>query len=206
MASKNEISIERLNKKLLGIVKDLKNPLPANNVAAEIMLRSVRRNFRDGGRPRKWKPSRRALQTGHKTLIGSTRSLMTKITKRVGKHFVEVGLTDKRARLLNYGGKVVPKTAQYLTIPIGLTENEKRLGMKARDFKNTYFARASTLDLDRKEKLFLMQNMGKGEKPRVLFLLTKSITMPARPFMLFQKQDIVLITKEYARHILKEVS
>ena len=163
------------------------------------MLRSVRKNFRDGGRPNKWKPSRRG-ESGHKTLIGPTRSLMTKIAKKVTKRKVSVGLTDKRARLLNYGGKVVPKNAQYLTIPVGLTANERRRGMTARDFENTFFHESKN------GKLFLMQNMGAGEKPRVLFLLTKSMTMPARPYMLFQKQDIVIITKEYARHILKEVS
>ena len=199
MADKNEKNIEKLDKKLLGMVKDLKNPLPANQVAAEIMLRSIRKNFRDGGRPTRWKPSRRA-ESGHKTLVGPTRSLMTGINKRVTKKTVSVGLKDKRARLLNYGGKVVPKNAKYLTIPVGLTANEKRRGLTARDFENTFFHESKN------GKLFLMQNMGKGEKPRVLFLLVKSMIMPARPFILFQKQDIVLISKEYARHILKEVS
>lgn len=199
MADTNDKNIERLNKKLLGIVGDLKDPLPPNKIAGELMLRSVRKNFRASGRPRRWKPSRR-VESGHKTLIGSSRSLMTSVNKKVTKSRISVGTNDIRAKLLNYGGKVRAKNAKYLTIPAeGMTPNERRLGLRARDFENTFFHESAN------GKLFLMQNMGQGKKPRALFLLVKQMTMPARPFILFQKQDVVAITKVYKDHVLKSV-
>jgi len=40
-------------------------------VAGKLMVSSVQRNFQVGGRPRKWKPSIRALLEGNRTLVKS---------------------------------------------------------------------------------------------------------------------------------------
>ncbi len=57
---------------------------------AEYMVGSTKRNFLAGGRPRRWKPSQRALREGGQTLIKTGR-LKNSITGRVRGATVLVG-------------------------------------------------------------------------------------------------------------------
>ena len=63
---------------------------PVRKEFAEYMVTSTKRTFRMGGRPQKWKPSRRAEKAEGKTLINTAR-LMRSITGRVRGKTVIVG-------------------------------------------------------------------------------------------------------------------
>lgn len=89
---------------------------------------------------------------------------------------VNVGCLDGEhaylAAIHEYGATIRPKNAQYLTIPC----NPKAKGKKASSFNDLY-----TLRLDSGE-LFLVRNKGK-DKLEFMYWLTKSVTIPARPFL-----------------------
>ena len=78
----------------------------------EYMVGSVKRNFAVGGRPRKWKPSLRALATGGKTLVKTGR-LRSSIGWKVrgGSTYVGTNLT-KAAALHNGVNKTVAQTVR----------------------------------------------------------------------------------------------
>lgn len=73
-----------------GLKGKLTNLDPVRHDFGEYMVGSVKRTFAAGGRPRKWKPSLRALATGGKTLIQTAR-LKNSITSKVRAKDVLVG-------------------------------------------------------------------------------------------------------------------
>jgi len=187
-------SIESLDLKLDSIPKRLKDLTLPNRVIGELSLRSIRKNFRVGGRPKKWKPSRRKL-TGHKTLINTT-ALMRSISARPEKDKLTIGTNKIYAPLMHYGGTVRAKNAKFLTIPIGLTPLQMRQGLRARDFKNTFIAKS------RFSSLIIFQKEAGGVKP--LFLLKPSVRIVPRPFLMLQKRDKNEFSAIYLNYILGE--
>jgi hypothetical protein len=69
----------------------------------------------------------------------------------------------------------VPKNAQWLTIPFApnLSQSE-RITFKLRSFKNVFFIRQGP-------KLLALQRQGKTS--RLIAVLVKSVTIPAREFL-----------------------
>ncbi|MDD5087198.1 MAG: hypothetical protein PHI18_00165 [bacterium] len=153
-------------------------PGPLVTALAADLERSVLRNFRSGGRPIPWPLSRRAQETGKKTLIDQ--GLLYNSIRRHGKGYEAVVFTqDKRAFIHEYGGTIVPRTAKALTIPIAA---EAR-GRRARSFADTFL-------LKRDGKAPLIMQRVEGGDPKPLFVLLKSVTLPARPFIEPPEQDI----------------
>jgi len=158
---------------------------------------SVVANFRKGGRPKKWaahSPWTRKVRA--KTL--GKHGLGQDILQASGKMYRSLGNVKRIRRdtlhwgiggvvyaaMQHYGGTIRPKSGKYLTLPFpGVTG-------RARDYKDTFF---------RGKVMF--QSRGKG-KPKPLFLLMRSVTIPARPFMMFQTRDIDNITNYAAAYFL----
>jgi len=83
-----------------------------------VLLRSVTKTFKAGGRPLRWKPSWRALKTGGRTLIKTAR-LMRSITMHVAGRTLRVGTNVKYAAIHQLGGTIparviLPKRAKAL--------------------------------------------------------------------------------------------
>jgi phage gpG-like protein len=79
------------------------------------------------------------------------------------------------------GGVITPKKGKYLAIPLpaALTKSGSQLrggAFGARDFKDTFFMRS------KKGNLLIMQKKGKHSAVP-LFVLKKSVTIPARRYM-----------------------
>ena len=74
-----------------------------------------------------------------------------------------VGTGVKYARIHEFGGTIVPKVAQALTVPLPGVKG------RARDYKNTFIAKG-----------MIFQKQGREIIP--LFALKKSVTIPARPY------------------------
>lgn len=82
------------------------------------------------------------------------------------------------AHIHEHGGTITPKAAQYLTIPLpgatGLTAG-RGPGRRIRDFPGGFFFRS------RAGNLIYARGRGRGLPPLTLFLLRKSVRIPARP-------------------------
>jgi phage gpG-like protein len=68
-----KLDAEGVKKTLGNMLAGLADRRPALRIVAEIVRTSVTKNFEAGGRPAKWKPSRRAEREGGQTLVKSGR-------------------------------------------------------------------------------------------------------------------------------------
>ncbi len=93
--------IHQLNRKFAQMEKQLLNLQAPNKLVGILLERSVRRNFRAGGRPRKWPISLRVL-SGHKTLI-KTRRLMLSVHAHAMKNKLTLSTNVPYARIHQEG-------------------------------------------------------------------------------------------------------
>ncbi len=97
----DKLPVERRLRKVLSRMDDL---TPAMTECGLVLLGSVARNFKDGGRPVRWKPSARAA-AGGKTLIDTAR-LKNSMTMRAGRRHVAVGTNVAYAAIHQFGGRI----------------------------------------------------------------------------------------------------
>lgn len=82
------------------------------------------------------------------------------------------------AHIHEKGGTITPKAAQHLTLPLPAVTGgiaSRRHGLRIRDFPGGFFFRS------RAGNLIYARSQGRGLPPRALFLLRKSVRIPARP-------------------------
>ena len=91
---------------LTGKFENLSTPLKQCGLAG---LRSIAKTFKAGGRPVRWKPSKRAEMQGGKTLIDTAR-LARSITMDAGTKSVSWGANVKYARIHQLGGTIPART------------------------------------------------------------------------------------------------
>lgn len=126
--------------------------------------------------------------------------LLTSITHRVLFGSIIVGSNHPAAEILNNGGVITPKNSKALAVPAGpqtmafmrtygLTPKACIEGMKATGYVFWY------------AKNVLMTQKGKRGKPHALFIMRKSITIPARPFMQLPPESIKILEKAVCRRI-----
>lgn len=101
----------------------LSKPEKALKECGLVLLRSIAKNFKAGGRPVRWRPSGRALREGEKTLIDTAR-LKNSINMRVLGRILRVGTNVKYARIHQLGGKLdknvtVKQHYRYITRAFG---------------------------------------------------------------------------------------
>jgi len=98
---------------------------------------STRDRFRDGIGPdgNAWKPSRRAMERGGKTLIDSNR-LLSSMTSQSGADFAEWGTNVIYAAIHQVGGDIRPKTARGLFFKVadGSFRRVKKVTIPARPY------------------------------------------------------------------------
>ena len=121
----------------------LENPEKALKECGLVLLRSVARNFKAGGRPVRWRPSKRALREGGKTLIDTAR-LKNSMTMRVLGRSLTVGTNVKYARIHQLGGKLdknvtVKQHYRYITQAFGKDIDGRKVLVKQHQRKmDTY--------------------------------------------------------------------
>ncbi|MGC8736762.1 MAG: phage virion morphogenesis protein [Dissulfurimicrobium sp.] len=92
---------------LKGLQARLGDLTPAMRTVARMMESAVQRNFAEGGRPDKWKPSKRALRQNGQTLMDTGR-LKNSITSRSDATSAEVGTNVEYAAIHQFGGRTKP--------------------------------------------------------------------------------------------------
>lgn len=91
---------------VLGFEKRLKNPEKALREMGFVLLRSISKNFKEGGRPVRWHPSQRALRERGKTLVDTTRLKSSMTFRFLNKKTIAVGTNVKYAPIHQWGGKI----------------------------------------------------------------------------------------------------
>jgi len=83
----------------------LDHPEQALKKCGLVLLRSIAQNFKAGGRPVRWHPSKRARISGGQTLVATAR-LMRSITREVLGKVLRVGTSVKYAAIHQFGGRI----------------------------------------------------------------------------------------------------
>jgi phage gpG-like protein len=144
-----------------GMLTDIKdratNLMPVKRDFAAYMEGSIEDNFKAGGRPRRWKPSRRALATAGKTLIKTGR-LKNSITGKVSGKHVLIGTNVAYAKAHQFGSNQVVtqrvksharKTKSGRTAILKAHTRRRRMNLPARPF----------LKLQRKDRAYLNRSI-----------------------------------------------
>lgn len=170
------------------------NLAPIHDVLGLYMVRSIKKNFREGGRPSPWIPSRFAAARGGQTLRWRGR-LQQSITHSADRSGATVGTNVVYARIQQEGGVIKPKNKKALAIPV----DKSAWGKSPKEFQNLVF-------IPRKGKNPLLVEMktkrGKASSMKIMFVLMKSVRIPARPFLLFQPEDYAYMLRRVDRMIM----
>lgn len=139
---------------------------------------------------------------GSSGVLKDTGLLMTSIGRgvKVNETVATIGTNRTGARLQHYGGEITPKKAKLLWIPankkakVACSHGSVAEGLRSLKSQGYVFYKS------KKGKAFLGYKKGsKNPRPEVFFILKKSITVPARPFMFFSEDD-----KRDVRRLMKK--
>jgi len=102
------------------------------------------------------------------------------------------------AAIHHYGGTIRPKKAKALTIPFPGGPADKRVPLRASDFDDTFIAKG-----------IIFQSLGGssrsgGERIEPLFILKRSVEIPARPYMYLDESDVEYLRRSVADYVTGE--
>jgi phage gpG-like protein len=126
--------------------------------------------------------------------------LLSSFNHRRGQDSAIIGTNHPAAEILHNGGTITPKRSKFLALPLGretrafmrqygLTPRACIEGMKAAGY-SIWIAKA-----------VVMARKGKKGKPHALFLLRRSVTVPARPFFRLPPASIRVLERVVARRV-----
>lgn len=169
------------------------NTRPLMGTLGHIILGSVTKNFEAEGRPEKWKPLSNLTQDIY------TGRLLDRLLASKGYQKIKREKTQKlhqSSYMAKHGGRKLLQGEGDLrkSIVVGkLTTSSVEIG------SSLPYARIHQMggEIKPKTKKALLIPLG-GER----FLMVKKVTMPARPYLLLQKEDEIMImnaTKDYLK-------
>jgi len=120
------------------IEKRIGTPKPALQIIGGIVLRSVRQNFMQGGRPDKWVKSKKP---SGRTLI-ATRRLMMSINRKLNATSVEIGTNTEYAAVHQFGDDRVVSVRAHKRVGVfgdksrtaNIPTHKRKQNMPARPF------------------------------------------------------------------------
>ena len=92
------------------------------------------------------------------------------------------------AAIHHYGGVIKPKNKKFLTIPFPGGPADTKVPKRAADFEDTFIAKG-----------IIFQSLEHESVP--LFILVKSVTIPARPYMFLEDSDVDYLNDSIAEFI-----
>jgi phage gpG-like protein len=104
-----KVADQKVVQVIQGLANRLRNMKPALRIVGQILRTSVVRNFEEGGRPSRWKESKRASAEGGLTLSDTGR-LRNSIHAKVFSNQVQVGTNVVYAAIQHFGGSTAPHT------------------------------------------------------------------------------------------------
>jgi phage gpG-like protein len=101
------------------------------------------------------------------------------------------GEPDVRYAMIHQkGGTIRAKNKKWLTIPFPGGPADRPVPLRASDFINTFVAKG----------IIFQKPAGKA-KPIPLFILRKSVDMPARPYMYLEESDIAYLRNSVSEYL-----
>lgn len=162
---------------------------------AHMLEHSIPTNFTSGGRP-SWG---RSDWTSEKVQLDTTR-LMKSVQGRVSGPKLELGSNLAYAAQRQFGG-VVKAKGKALAIPL---PNVPRSMRRPRRWGDRLFKLKPTKGDPNTVGVLVSKDRDGGVTPR--FVLRKSVRQPARPFVLFQDEDIAYVSRRLVEMALDGAS
>jgi len=171
----------------------------------QVVQTSIDRNFSEGGRfgseklgggTEKWLPSKRAKKQSGKTLTDTGQlaaSIRVAVTQQGKQVNIEVGSNKAYAAIHQFGG-VVDVPAHSATSKLA---RKKIRVMDETTGKMVWTGKTSVRFAKRKRKL------SKNVTSRTYTIGAYSFTLPARPFLVLQDEDLTAIKNILIGHIIK---
>lgn len=149
---------------------------------------SIPQNFTAGGRPERWAEVRRAGQP----LLSSAR-LRNSIRAEAARHRLRVGTNVRYARVHQEGGTISAKN-KALAIPVNI---------KARRTRPAQYGSSLRWTPTRNGRGRLVEAVGRGKRQRLVtrFVLKSKVTIEARPYLLFQREDLAWFERETFKYV-----
>ena len=127
-------------------------------------------------------------------------ALLASIAFRVDGDHVVIDTNHPAAEILHNGGTITPKRSRFLAIPAGRETRAfmRQYGLTPRACIEGMKASGYSVWVD---KSVIMARKGKTGKPRVLFILRRSVTIPARHFLRLPEERVRILERVVARRI-----
>lgn len=140
-------------------------------------------------------PLTQAIKGGATPLMDSG-SYLASIAAKSSSTRAEAGTNKPQARLLQEGGIIRAKRAKNLAIPAGARTRTmmRRYGMTPRTCIEAMKSDGYAIYMTPKSRV-LWAKKGKTGKPFPLFILKKSVKIPARPHLYIDAQDEIVILR-----------
>ena len=152
------------------------------------MLGSVRANFDAGGRPDPW-PRSDWTPKGAKTQHYTGR-LQRSVTYRASRERLEIGTNLRSAAQRHFGGDLVPKVAKTLAVPCSGVPPTRR---RPKSWPDLVFIPSKTKGDT--VGVLASKPRRKGGKFVARFVLKKKVHQEARPFLMFQDEDMAYVSR-----------
>lgn len=167
-----------------------------DDIGQHMVNTSIPANFAAQGRPDKWIGSD---WTSEKIQTDSTQ-LLRSITPEVAGQTLRIGTNLAYARQRQLGGKIAAKAAKALPIPLPWVPKGMR---RPRRWGDRLFRIKSKKGDPNTIGVLAIEERG-DIKP--VFVLRKSVTQPARPYLLWQDEDLVYAQRSIVEHLTAEVA
>jgi len=168
-------------------------------VVGEMAISLVQKNIRDGA----WTPNApltQAVKGSGKPLMDRGQ-LLSRVSKSIRGGAVVISVKHPGARILHDGGEIRAVSARFLAVPAGA---------RARAFMRSFGAtpRACIEAMKASGYSFwyqgpvLMTRKGKKGEPHPLFIMKKSVRIPARPYLRLPEASIELLKRTVESRVM----
>ena len=190
-----EVDMRQVNAGLKALVESVKNiSRPLRSFGAEVVRRT--------------KLSMPSQEHGSPSAVGSPPAshhggigLRGSVTYNVleGQQAVEIGTPLVYGAIQQTGGKILPVEAKALAVPISPTAR----GRRPRDFDDLFIFQSTS----GKHALMLGREVGKGKNRKLepMFILLRSVTLPARPWLEITVEDADYLGNELQKQFEREM-
>lgn len=176
--------MDELCNTLGGFLSNAENRLPIMKEVSQVLVSSVQENFRTGGRPTQWVKSKRAIRQGGQTLLGSGRLMKSLLTPEVTGDDINFGSNLPYAAIHQFGfdGPETVKAHSRSMRSGNLFGRGERVNKKTGEITQGRIKTASGVGFVKS--------------------FTRHMRMPARPYIVFQDQDLADVARITMRGLL----
>jgi phage virion morphogenesis protein len=183
--------MDELVNELSGFISNAENRLPIMKEVAQKLRGSIQENFRSGGRPEKWAPSKRSNSQHGQPLHGTGR-LMKSLTQPGSEGYN----TEVTSDGINIGSGL-----RYAAIHQFGFDGSEQVKAHSRSMRSgNLFGRGERVN--KKTGEITMGRVQTGSGVGFVNSFTRHMRMPARPYIVFQDKDLEDVARITMRGLL----